>query len=245
MKKKLCIVLVVILVFAAGFVTATATTGDSQITATLSRSINISFNGQNQTMTDANGNQVFPIMFEGSTFLPLRAISQLLDVPVDWDAQTRTVLLGDTAAPPVTTPPVTPPSATSIMDAGRWASGTNWTTVQGAANLPHGATVGLRVLPPGAGAGTSSRTFNLDNPANTLEFTLAADAADSENATIRLRIYNADTDVQLLEITLPAGETRALSVELFGARNLRFSANSAGNFRADRNHFFLLDPIVS
>ncbi|MCL2401497.1 MAG: copper amine oxidase N-terminal domain-containing protein [Oscillospiraceae bacterium] len=240
MKKKLCIALVLVLVFAAGFVIAAATTGDSQITATLSRSVSVALNGQNQTLTDANGNQVFPIMFEGSTFLPVRAISQLLDIPVDWDPQTRTVLLGDTAVPPVTTP-----SAMPIMAAGRWASGSNWTTVQGAANLPHGATVGFRVLPPGAGAGTSSRVFNLDNPADVLEFTLAADAADSENATIRLRIYNTDTDVQLLDVTLPAGETQALSVELFGAQNLRFSANSAGNFRAAQNYFFLLDPMVS
>ncbi|MCL2409829.1 MAG: copper amine oxidase N-terminal domain-containing protein [Oscillospiraceae bacterium] len=239
MKKKLCIALVLVLVFAAGFVVAAATTGDSQITATLSRTINIAFNGQNQTLTDVNGNQVFPIMFGGSTFLPVRAISQLLDVPVDWDPETRTVLLGDTAAPPTATPAATP-----IMDAGRWASGSNWTTVQGAANLPHNATIGFRVLPPGAGAGTSSRVFNLDNPADVLAFTLAADAADSANATIRLRIYNAATDVQLLDITIPAGETRELSVELFGAQNLRFSANSAGNFRADRNYFYLLDPTV-
>jgi len=239
MKKKLGIVLVLVLVFAAGFVVAAATTGDSQITATLSRTVNVALNGQNQTLTDVHGNQVFPIMFEGSTFLPVRAISQLLDIPVDWDPETRTVLLGDTAAPPVTTPTATP-----IMDAGRWASGSNWTTVQGAANLPYNAAFGFSVLPPGAGAGTSSRTFNLDNPANVLEFTLATDAADSATATVRLRIYNADTDVQLLNITMPAGETMELSVELFGAQNLRFSANSAGNFRADRNYFYLLEPTV-
>ncbi|HYE68960.1 MAG TPA: stalk domain-containing protein [Anaerovoracaceae bacterium] len=48
-----------------------------------------------QTFKDANGNRVFPIIYNGTTYLPVRAISELMKEPVAWDGVTKTVYIGD------------------------------------------------------------------------------------------------------------------------------------------------------
>jgi len=51
-------------------------------------------NGQEVTLRDAQGRVVEPMIFQGSTFVPLRAISEALGYPVDWNGATTTVYVG-------------------------------------------------------------------------------------------------------------------------------------------------------
>lgn len=44
--------------------------------------------------TDVNGNPVEVFVYNGTTYLPVRAVSEALDIPVEWEASTRTVYLG-------------------------------------------------------------------------------------------------------------------------------------------------------
>ena len=64
------------------------------ISAYLNYGITVKYNGETQSMTDANGAPVYPITYNDTTYLPVRAISNMLGVSVDWDPDTQTVLLG-------------------------------------------------------------------------------------------------------------------------------------------------------
>lgn len=66
------------------------------VNAILSPGITVKFNGNVQIMKDVNGNPVYPIMVDGTTYLPVRAVCNMLDLPVEWDGDTKTVLLGAT-----------------------------------------------------------------------------------------------------------------------------------------------------
>ena len=59
------------------------------------RDIRIVVDGQEITLRDAHGNVVEPFIFEGSTFLPVRAVSEALGYAVSWDDETSTVFIGD------------------------------------------------------------------------------------------------------------------------------------------------------
>ena len=48
-----------------------------------------------QTFKDANGVTVFPLNYNGSTYLPIRAISGLMDEPITWDGTTKKISVGD------------------------------------------------------------------------------------------------------------------------------------------------------
>ncbi len=61
------------------------------ITAQLRPDYTIRVDGQTQTFTDANGKVVSPISYEGTTYLPVRAIGGLMGKDVAWDATTLTI----------------------------------------------------------------------------------------------------------------------------------------------------------
>lgn len=60
--------------------------------------VNVYINGEKIMPMDVNGNVVNPILKDGTTYLPLRAISEAFNKEVSWEQETHTVIL--------TTPPV-------------------------------------------------------------------------------------------------------------------------------------------
>ena len=65
----------------------------STVTAQLRPDVAIVIDGSQRVFYNAAGQQVHPISYGGTTYLPLRAIGQLMGKSVDWDSKTRTVTL--------------------------------------------------------------------------------------------------------------------------------------------------------
>lgn len=63
-----------------------------QINATY-KDIKITLDGAELIPKDVNGNVVEPFVSGGTTYLPIRAIANALDLDVDWDGATNTVVL--------------------------------------------------------------------------------------------------------------------------------------------------------
>ena len=99
MKKKLsrwtalALTLGAALCFAAG---AAAADTLQTITAYLDSGITITLDGEVQTLKDGSGTRIYPISYNGSTYLPVRAVAGLAGLEVNWDQATRTVQLGQT-----------------------------------------------------------------------------------------------------------------------------------------------------
>lgn len=56
--------------------------------------IKILIGGREYQPTDANGNSVEPFVYNGTTYLPVRAVATAFDKEVSWEPQTSTVTLG-------------------------------------------------------------------------------------------------------------------------------------------------------
>lgn len=97
MKKKLsrltvfALVLGAVLCFAAG---AAAADTLQEIKAYLDAGITVTLDGEAQVLTDAKGTRLYPITYNGSTYLPVRAVAGLAGLEVNWDQATKTVQLG-------------------------------------------------------------------------------------------------------------------------------------------------------
>ena len=61
----------------------------------LANGVKIVVDGQKLNPTDANGNKVEPIIYNGTTYLPVRAVANALGKAVYWDGPNYTVYLGD------------------------------------------------------------------------------------------------------------------------------------------------------
>jgi len=95
-KKRFAATLLTVAV-ASSAVSVFAATGLQDIRAQISYDIQIKYNGQAQTLTDANGTQVYPIIYNGTTYVPVRAVSNIFGEAVNWDSATNTVSLGSQA----------------------------------------------------------------------------------------------------------------------------------------------------
>lgn len=76
-----------------GALTMAASAAGTNITAQLSPDITVVVDGVERTFYNVNGEEVHPIAYNGTTYLPIRAIGELMDKNVNWDQANLTVSL--------------------------------------------------------------------------------------------------------------------------------------------------------
>jgi hypothetical protein len=74
---------------------AVADTALEEIKAYLNIGVSIELKGNAWTPKDEDGNVLHPITYNGSTYLPVRAVGEAVGLKVDWNAETQTVVLGE------------------------------------------------------------------------------------------------------------------------------------------------------
>ena len=207
--RKTFITLAIALALVCGMVIgANAADTLKEISAYLNYGITIKYNGEVQNLTDAGGNRVYPISYNGTTYLPVRAVSNMLGIGVDWDGATQTVLLGKTGA------------TVNLMET--YKPYTSSQSVSRVISDWHDGPIFYQksTTPENIGGETASSWLNLYNPknnwaedSNTLlcSFniggkykTLTFKAYTNEDATLTVK---GDNDSLLGEFKLTAGQT--------------------------------------
>lgn len=94
MIKRVFTSVFILLITLALALAAVAATNLEVISAYLNHTVSIEYEGSELEMYDVLGNEVYPITYDGTTYLPLRALADLFDVSVDYDDETKTVTLG-------------------------------------------------------------------------------------------------------------------------------------------------------
>ncbi len=61
------------------------------VTVSVRPDFQIVVEGDTKTFYNANGKIVYPLLYQGSTYLPIRAVGQLMGKDVSWDGKTQTV----------------------------------------------------------------------------------------------------------------------------------------------------------
>ena len=74
---------------------AVSNSASQDVTATFRPDMTIQVNGTDYIIRDTTGAQVSPLIYNGTTYVPLATMSQILGVQVSWDAATQTVVITD------------------------------------------------------------------------------------------------------------------------------------------------------
>ena len=227
--RKTFITLAIALALVCGMVIgANAADTLKEISAYLNYGITIKYKGEVQNLTDAGGNRVYPISYNGTTYLPVRAVSNMLGIGVDWDGATQTVLLGKTGA------------TVNLMET--YKPYTSYQSVSRVISDWHDGPIFYQksTTPENIGGETASSWLNLYNPknnwaedSNTLlcSFniggkykTLTFKAYTNEDATLTVK---GDTDSLLGEFKLTAGQTpQTFTIDLLNTKQLTFLLNN-------------------
>jgi len=221
---------------------AVAAIGAANLTiqAALAPDVTIRYEGEVQTFLDSNGETVYPIMYKGTTYLPLRALSNMLGVPITWEGSTRTVSLGASTA-----------TARSLFNASTRHRDSHpyWSAIQGAENLPQKVddfgvampeyTYGYRQTH--VNSATTEMVLTLDRGYTEMSFTWVV--TEGLPSTYRLEVFNADNKVVLSSVTIEHGAYTDVTVNVTGVARLGFrtvrTTVSGGNSEA-----WVLNPVI-
>ncbi|MBD5098511.1 MAG: hypothetical protein HDT35_03000 [Clostridiales bacterium] len=97
MRRFTALVLALVMVFSLTVTSAGAAPAPETVQVDINYNMSVAYNGRFQDMKDTNGNRVYPILNGGTTYLPVRAVSNMLGLDVKWDQATKTVILSDPA----------------------------------------------------------------------------------------------------------------------------------------------------
>ena len=87
------------------FTLSAGAAGATQVTAQLSPQLTIVVDGVSRDFYTVAGVEAHPITYNGTTYLPIRAIGELMGKNVNWDQSTYTVTIGGTRTTAATTGP--------------------------------------------------------------------------------------------------------------------------------------------
>lgn len=99
MNKKLAVPALA-LTLAGALALGAAAAGTALVTAEHRPDITVKMGGQIQTLKNEKGDTVYPLVYDGTTYLPIRALGQVLDYNVSWDGGSQTVSLNAKGALP-------------------------------------------------------------------------------------------------------------------------------------------------
>ena len=95
MKKKWIASIAVASMLVGSSAGAFAASNLQEIRAFFDSGLKFKLHGKDYTPANDQGVPTLPITYNGTTYLPVRAISNALDVAISYDAQTKTISLGE------------------------------------------------------------------------------------------------------------------------------------------------------
>jgi hypothetical protein len=92
--KRFRVVWLCVLMLCIGGTTGVlASNGLEKITANLNKNIKFVLDNKKWQLKDQSGKQDFPISYNNTTYIPVRAVSEALGVPIEWDGDTKTIYI--------------------------------------------------------------------------------------------------------------------------------------------------------
>lgn len=229
MKKSFKTLVIGLALISAFVLGAHASSTLEAISAYLNYGITIEYDGKTQEMFDANGVRIYPISYQGSTYVPIRAISNILGVDVNWDGENQKILLGTPAGGIDLINTFQPFSNTNYSDI--YTGYTTFSSVQttagktqsiGGMNVDHWINLNARHAHNSNGymARTLAGYFNISHPINTYSTVTFKVCAD-QDVTLEVRGNN---DTVLAAIPVAANQVPAEhTVPLAGSTQLGFA----------------------
>lgn len=93
LRKSIPVILVATLIMGLAIPVIAESIGRRETIEVTYRDIQLTLNGETVTPRDAQNRVVEPFIYQGTTFLPVRAVAGALGIEVDWDDATSTIMM--------------------------------------------------------------------------------------------------------------------------------------------------------
>lgn len=183
-----------------------------KISAQLNWSIKFQMNGKEWKAQDSAGNKLAPIIYGGTTYLPVRAVADALGTAVEYDAKNQMIYLGEKSS----TTPIT--SEKINLSYSSMSTKDKQYTVQG--GVDYGSGIVLDNL------NSASKSFELQPEKKYQKLDLKVFVLDIEG-TIDVKVYD-DSDTVLKHVTLSSQDNvQDISVDIGGSKSIEIEGRAS------------------
>jgi len=243
MKKIRITVLASVCMFCVGVVAFGASLS-TEIKAILSKEIKIRYSGVVQEMKDANGNAVYPILYNGTTYIPVRSVSNMLDIPINWDGDTKTVIIGTEEKQPksvLSFKAKTSGASSKVTDKGSL-------TVKGefGADVKYNDGIAYELWNGGSSSSIdNSYKAEIGGAYSKLSFDAYLSTKDEYiGREFTIYVYNVDTKETIVNMKINAGEIKKVEdIDITGIKTIGFSANGISG-AGSHGYAYFFNPTV-
>ena len=207
----------------------------TEISAHLNHGITIMFNGESQTLRDAHGTTLSPITFNGSTYVPIRAVSEIFGHAVEWEGDTQTIWLGARERQPI-----------SLLSLPFTGTNHSWEiressqlTVPGSdahATFSNGLIFHVWNNTMSTGRGRQI-TFNIPHGYTTLTFTAHAPR------DTRVSLFDGDNNV-ITSFYVTADSITSRTIDITGITSLAIGGNAVRAIVGNRYYLSIFEPML-
>jgi len=213
-----------------------AATAYQTFTATQRPDIKVIMDGKVQDYKDANGNTVYPVIINGTTYLPLRPIANSFGKDVHWNNDTQTITLGD-------------PQPVSLVDVGELKSYSEYLSpegskVKGEQNLTFSniGDIGVSYQSAIKMDDVNSIEHKVNMELSSVYNKLSCSLLMTEDGN--MSIVDADTGIAIVDKEVKANEVIELKdLDIKGVKTLQFKSQKDAPFGGFAIAYFL-NPVV-
>ncbi len=243
MKKVRITILASAFMFCIGVV-AFGASMSTEIKAMLSKEIKIRYSGAVQEMKDASGNAVYPILYNGTTYIPVRSVSNILNIPINWDGDTKTVIIGTEEKQPksvLSFKAKTSGISSKVTDKGSL-------TVKGefGADIKYNDGIAYEIWNGGSSDGIGSAyKAEVGGTYNKLSFdAYLATKEEYVGKQFTIYVYNVDTGETLANIKVDGGQIKKVEeIDITGVKTIGFAANGISG-AGSHGYAYFFNPTV-
>lgn len=214
MKKKvlrgIAIGLIAVMCFSLGVMASDSVV---DITAQINYALKMKVDNVEWNPTEDDGSAIRPILYNGRTYLPVRALGEKLGISIDWDGDTQTVYIGNKDWTPITA---------SMIDAHKDMGYTKDSDklYNGSGVYDFGCFVSKQWI------GNIFSTIDIKTDAKFSEMKMGMYASGTDKI---ITITDADTSEVLKQITLKDGVATDVNFKITGTNRVRIRWSGEDN----------------
>ncbi|WP_010252223.1 stalk domain-containing protein [Acetivibrio cellulolyticus] len=241
MIRKLKLLTVATLIFTGGMLTQTfAVPVVQDIVAKLKPDVTIMINGQKLQAKDGNGKEVYPIIYNGSTYLPVRAVADAVKLPVDWDGKTQTVFLGSKNQGPTRLIDLQSTNKSGAFPI-KSTMDKSILSIETGDVIKENVTYGFGLYADDITDSYNKVTFNLDNTFTKMTFKVKCINANSNTVELDMRNENG---IELFGKKYKTGDYDTCEIDVTGVKTLEIQFKTEFTDISDGHKFLVIEPTL-
>jgi hypothetical protein len=206
--------------------------------------IKIVVDGNAVTPTDAQGQKVEPFIYEGTTYLPIRAIGQAIGKEVSWDSSTNTVYIGkNPGGTGLTSLPYARTGQNSYIEIDKWTDH-SYDNIKGRFSIANKEySTGIGVHDDYIGPDRGYVVYNLNSQYKTLTGLLGVDDdyKNNGNSYMIMTISGDGKELYRSPKVVPGDNPVEVNVDVSGVNQITIAFDSEGK---DGGYAVFANPVL-